>query len=398
MRPLKVAVATSTRADFGLLYWILKSIEQDDELELLLYVTGSHLSMDFGATADEITAAGMPIARRIEILLASDTPLASAKTMSLALSGFADAFEQDRPDALVLLGDRFEIVPMALASVLMSIPVAHIHGGETSEGAQDEYFRHAVTKLSTLHFAATELYRQRIIQMGELPQRTFNFGAPGLDHLARTALMSREELTESIGFGLDSPIALATFHPVTTAPTEVLAHIEALLDALSAEVRLRVVFTKANADAGGRLINSRLEVLCRQHPARFRLFDSLGSRRYLSCLKHFDLLVGNSSSGLTEAPSFALPVVNVGDRQKGRVAAMNVIHVGYGREEIRQGLHMALSTSFIQSLKGMRNPYAGQGDGNNSARIVTALKSFLSRRGASGKQFIDFNVVAKDGL
>lgn len=393
----RVGVLTTTRADYGLLRWVMEDVRDDDELDLLVYVTGSHLAPEFGSTVDRIVADGIPIHRRIEILLAADTPTASAKAMGLAMHGFGDALAEDRPDVMVVLGDRFEIVPVALACVLHGVPVAHIHGGETTEGALDEYFRHAVTKLATLHFAATEAYRRRILQMGEAPERVHAFGAPGLDGLHRMRPLSRDALQEVLGMPLDRLTALVTYHPVTTEPGRSGAQVEALLTALLAETNVQAVVTKANADAEGRSINRRLEAFCREHPERFRLVDNLGSEVYLSCLRHFDLLVGNSSSGIIEAPSFALPAVNVGTRQAGRIRGANVIDVGYAVDDIRHGIAVATTSAFRDEIQGSTNPYDPVGDGTISRRMVGAIKQFVQHGPRRGKPFVDLDVGAAHG-
>lgn len=392
-----VGVVTTTRADYGLLYWLLRAILEDPELELRLYVTGSHLSPAFGHTVKEIENDGFAIHRRIEILSSSDSRGATTEAIARAAAGFGQAFADDRPDVVVLLGDRFEIVPVALAAVVHGVPVAHIHGGETSEGALDEYFRHAVTKLASLHFPATEVYRRRILQMGEMPERAHNFGAPGLDHLHRTSLLSRTALQQALELSLDKPTALVTYHPVTTEPGQAALQVAALLSAINAEAPLQGVFTRANADSEGREINALLDDFCARQPERFRLFDNLGSVRYLSCLKHLDLMIGNSSSGLIEAPSFECPVVNVGTRQKGRIMARNVIQVDYNEQNIRQGIITALSEPFRASLKGMRNPYDQFADGRVSERIAACLKTFVRTPGTRQKPFIDLPTGPTDG-
>ena len=389
MTRARIAVLTTGRADYGHLVWIARAVQDDPDLELLLYATGSHLATSFGDTVREIEDDGLPVHRRIEILLAADTASAAAKAAALALSGFGDAIADDRPDVLVLLGDRFEIVPVALACVLHSVPVAHVHGGETTEGAQDEYFRHAVTKLATLHFPATEAYRRRILQMGERPDRTHAFGAPGLDHLHRTPLLGREEVQQVLGLALDRPTALVTYHPVTTEPGEAGSQIDGLLAALLAEAPRQAVFTAPNADPEGRIVHERIRRFCRSHPERFRLVENLGTERYLSSLRHLDLLIGNSSSGLVEAPSFAIPVVNVGTRQRGRVTAPNVLCVGYGEAAIREGIRRALSAEFREGLRDMTNPYDRFADGRVSARIVEALKTFVRDSSPRTKAFVD---------
>jgi UDP-N-acetylglucosamine 2-epimerase (non-hydrolysing)/GDP/UDP-N,N'-diacetylbacillosamine 2-epimerase (hydrolysing) len=300
----------------------------------------------------------------------------------------ADALQEILPDLVVILGDRFEIVPVALAAVIFRMPVAHIHGGEISQGAIDETFRHAVTKMASIHFAATEPYRQRILQMGESPALTFNVGAPGLDALYRLPLLGRAELETALDFSLDGAVALVTYHPVTIEPGSASQQIANVLTAIEAS-GIRAVFTKANADLEGGVINRRLADFCHSSPERFRLFDNLGQVRYLSCMKTLDLMLGNSSSGLIEAPSFRLPVVNVGIRQKGRTRAANVIDVENSVEKIMEGIAQALSPAFKRSLEGMQNPYDRFLDGMTSRRIKDTLKAIPLSDFLMGKEFRD---------
>jgi UDP-N-acetylglucosamine 2-epimerase (non-hydrolysing)/GDP/UDP-N,N'-diacetylbacillosamine 2-epimerase (hydrolysing) len=289
------------------------------------------------------------------------------------LNGFAKAFAELKPEIVVLLGDRFELLSPAISALMLQIPIAHIHGGELSEGAIDDLVRHAVTKIASIHFAATETYRRRIIQMGESPERTFNFGSPGLDQLYVSPLFTRQELENDLGFSLKDPIALVTYHPATRDRRSVDIQVSCLLAGIKAS-GLNAVFTMANADAQGALINRRLREACASNPARFKWIPHLGHRRYLSCLKYFSVMVGNSSSGLTEAPSFRLPVVNIGDRQRGRVRAANVIDVQCSRAAILRGIKKALSRGFRTSLRGLRNPYDRFHDGRASERIKNVLK------------------------
>ncbi len=389
MRIAQIAICTTTRADYGLLYWLIREIEADPELALLLYVTGSHLSSAFGNTVQEIEADGLAVSRRIEILEADDGPTAASIAAGRAAAGFGEAFAQDRPAFVVLLGDRFEIVPIAVAAVIHGVPVAHLHGGETSQGAVDEYFRHAVTKLASLHFTATEAYRRRVLQMGEAPATVHNLGAPGLDHLHRTPLLTREALADELGLTLDHPTLLVTYHPVTTEPGEAVRQIDAILAAIADLDTVQAVFTKANADPEGQAINARLAEFCAAQPERYRLFNNLGTRRYLSCLRHLSLMVGNSSSGLLEAPSFELPVVNVGARQHGRIRAANVIQVVCETEPIRQAVEQGLSAEFRNGLAGLQNPYDRFNDGRVSARIKDELKAFAHAPVARCKTFVD---------
>ncbi|WP_129140520.1 UDP-N-acetylglucosamine 2-epimerase [Modicisalibacter coralii] len=370
-------VLTTTRADYGLLYWLLREIDDDPALELMLAVTGSHLSREFGHTVDDIERDGFAIHRRLEILLASDTRTAVTKAMGLAMLACGDALAEDRPDAVVVLGDRFEIVPVALAAVVQGIPVVHLHGGEITRGALDDYFRHAVTKLASLHFPATEAYRRNLLQLGEAPEAIFNHGAPGLDHLHRSERLDRETLAQALGLALTRPTALVTCHPVTAeSDADSMATVQALLEALEAIDGLDLVITKANADSQGRQINACLTAWCARHADRARLFDNLGPRRYHACLAHLDLMIGNSSSGLIEAPSFRLPVVNIGSRQAGRLTAANVITVVAEREAIRAAIERASSDDFRRSLAGLENPYDRHGDGRTSWRIKETLKAF----------------------
>jgi len=332
-----------------------------------------HLARKFGQTWRDIEAEGIKIDRKIDLRLKGDSNVANLKSIGRGLNGFAEAFSELRPEIVVLLGDRFELFAPAISALMLGIPIAHIHGGELSEGAIDDSVRHAITKLASLHFAATETYRRRIIQMGEAPDRVFNFGAPGLDQLYGSALLTKPQLEQELGFSLKDPVALITYHPVTRDAGTAEAQVQCLVAAIKAS-RLKAVFTMANADAQGALINTRLQAMCAQMPGWFKWIPHLGHRRYLSCLKHFSVMVGNSSSGLTEAPSFRLPVVNIGDRQRGRVRALNVIDVACSRAAILRGIRRATSARFRNSLRGMRNPYDRFHDGRASERIKNVLK------------------------
>lgn len=393
----RIGIVTTTRAEYGLLYWLIEGARADPQVDMSLYVTGSHLSAEHGHTVDQIEADGVPIARRLPIHGSSDSPSGATDAAGAAARVFGRAFAEDRPDIVVLLGDRYEIVPIALAAVLHSVPVAHIHGGELSAGALDEYFRHAVTKLASLHFPATEEYRRRILQLGEAPDRVITVGAPGLDHVHRTPLLTQRELGATLGVSLARPTALVTYHPVTTEPGTSEKVVTALIDALLAESELQAVFTKANADVEGRTINRLLTASVRRHPERFVLFDNLGVRSYLSCLRHVDVLIGNSSSGLIEAPTFALPVVNIGSRQDGRTRAANVIDVRPTLAEISDGIRVARSDEFRTGLEGMVNPYDTYGDGRASHRMLEAIKQYLSKGRRATKTFVDQPGVSSRG-
>ena len=383
----KIAVVTGTRAEYGLLYWIIKGIHEDPELELQLIVTGMHLSPEFGLTVKEIEKDGFPIAERVEMLLSSDTETAIATSMGLGMIGFAKAYEHLRPDVLVVLGDRFEIHAAVSASIPFRLPVAHIHGGESTLGAMDEQFRHAITKMSHIHFAATDQYRKRIIQMGELPKNVFCFGAPGLDNIYRLKLLNIEKLSEELKIPRNVKIGIVTFHPVTLEKGSTRSQILELLEAIKEFEEIYWVFTLPNADTEGRSITEKINNFVSEFPEKGRVFISLGQLRYLSLLKNAVLMVGNSSSGLVEAPSVELPVVNIGDRQRGRVRGKNVIDVPECKKEpIINSIYKALSPDFRNSLKGMKNPY---GEGNASEKIVKILKTISLGEGLTKKTFYE---------
>jgi UDP-N-acetylglucosamine 2-epimerase (non-hydrolysing)/GDP/UDP-N,N'-diacetylbacillosamine 2-epimerase (hydrolysing) len=366
----------------------LKAIRADSALRLQVIASGMHLARAFGLTVREIEAEGVKVDRKIDLRLTGGSALANAKSIGKGLRGFADALAKLQPAIVVLLGDRFELLAPAIAALMLRIPIAHIHGGERSEGALDESVRHAITKMASLHFPATESYRQRIIQMGESPERVFNFGAPGLDQIYGTPLLTRAQLEQDLGLPLQDPVALVTYHPVRPDRGSIDSQVRYLAGAIKAS-KLSAVFTMANADADGARVNALLRTLCEQTPGRFRWIPHLGHHRYLSCLGHFAVMVGNSSSGLTEAPSFRLPVVNIGDRQRGRVRAANVIDVPCSRAAILEGIKRAISSRFRASLRGMRNPYDRFHDGRASERIKDVLKHASLSNDLLKKRFYD---------
>lgn len=369
----KIAVLTGTRADYGLLYWIIKGIQDDSTLELQLIVTGMHLSPEFGLTVKEIERDGVPIAARVEMLLSSDTELAIATSMGLGMIGFARAYEDLKPDILVVLGDRFETLAAVSAVAPFRIPVAHIHGGETTEGAIDELFRHAITKMSHIHFTATEKYRERVVQMGENPENVFCVGAPGLDNVNKLKMLTREELFKTLQLPLGRSLGVVTYHPVTLEKDTVQSQISVILEALREVQNIYWIVTLPNADTGGRIITELIYDFVNKSLDNGKVFISLGQQRYLSLLKYADIMVGNSSSGLIEAPSYELPVVNIGNRQKGRFRAENVIDVPTSeKKDIVAAIGRAISKEFRESLAGLRNPY---GDGRTSARIIEKFKT-----------------------
>ncbi|HDL20052.1 MAG TPA: UDP-N-acetylglucosamine 2-epimerase (hydrolyzing) [Nitrospirae bacterium] len=374
----KIAVVTGTRAEYGLLYWIIKGIHEDPGLQLQLIVTGMHLMPEFGMTVKVIKADGFPVAAKVEMPLSSDTEKAIATSMGIGMVGFAKAYEKLKPDILLVLGDRFEILSAVSAAVPFRIPVAHIHGGETTEGAMDELFRHAITKMSHIHFPTTKEYADRIIQMGENPENVFCYGAPGLDNISRLNRHEKEELANELQIPPDKKLGSVTFHPVTLEDNTAEAQIEELLQALKKITDIYWVFTMSNADTGGRVIMQKTADFLLGNPEAGMSFSSLGQIRYLSLLKHAVVMVGNSSSGLIEAPSFELPVVNIGDRQKGRVRAKNIIDVpDCVNGKIAAAVKKALSRGFRESLKGLESPY---GNGDASPKILDILKNVpLSR-------------------
>ena len=384
----KIAVVTGTRAEYGLLYWIINGIYEDASLELQLIVTGMHLSPEFGMTVREIEKDGFSISERVEMLLSSDTKEAIATSMGLGMIGFAKAYERLRPDIVLVLGDRFEILAAVSAVVPFGIPVAHIHGGESTEGVMDELFRHAITKMSNIHFPSTLKYADRIIQMGEQPERVFCFGAPGLDSIHRLKLLNKQELANELKLPVERQWGILTYHPVAYGNNSGKNLIETLLNVVKGFSAIYWIITLPNADTGSRAIIKEIENFVHNNPEIACLFSSLGQLRYLSLLRNAIVMVGNSSSGLIEAPSCGLPVVNIGDRQKGRIRAANVIDVPTCDKNILEvAMDKALSKEFRDSIRGLKNPY---GEGHASERIVEVLRS-VSLSDISMKQFCGLN-------
>jgi UDP-hydrolysing UDP-N-acetyl-D-glucosamine 2-epimerase len=365
----RIGVVTVSRSDYGHLRPVLEAMRRAPDLELLLFVAGMHLASEFGLTVRDIEADGFPISARVEMLGGGDTPEAVAAATGRGVAGFGEAFARLRPDLLVVLGDRFEMLAAAVAALPFALPVAHIHGGEVSEGAMDNQIRHAITKLAHLHFASAEPHARRIAAMGEEPWRIHTVGAPGLDRLATTEPLSRAALARELALPEAGPWLLVTFHPVTLEYRETAVHIDELLAAIEKTDGF-VLITYPNADTSGRLIVERIEDFAGRHPRRCRLAKSLGERLYLSLLRHADLMIGNSSSGLIEAPSFGLPVVNVGARQRGRLRGANVIDVEPSREDILRGIEAAQAPAFRARARAAANPY---GDGHAAPRVVAVL-------------------------
>ncbi len=368
----KVAVFTGTRAEYGLLFWLLKDIQSDPDLELQLLVSGMHLSPEFGETYQQIEKDGFKIDEKIEILLSSDSAVGTAKSMGLGVLGFSDALARLQPDVLVILGDRFEALAAAQTAMIMRIPIVHLHGGEITEGAYDDAIRHAITKLSYLHGTSTDEYRQRVIQLGEAPERVQNVGAIGLDHLKRADFMSVDELAQSLEFPLTKPFFLVTYHPVTLGDEAPEASFQALLDALEAFPEHQVILTYPNADDGGRRIIPMLEAYAASQPERVLAIPSLGQVRYLSAVKHATAVIGNSSSGIIEVPAFDVPTVDIGARQKGRLAAKSVLHCEATQTDIERAIQSAVARDYKEPTEAIDNPY---GQGNTSGKVIEMIKT-----------------------
>lgn len=380
----KICVVTGTRAEYGLLRWVMQGIKDDPVLTLQVIATGMHLSPEFGQTYREIEEDGFRIDRKVEMLTSSDTPVGIAKSMGLGLIGFADALNDSRPDIIVVLGDRFEIFSAVATALVARIPVAHLHGGETTAGAFDEALRHSITKMSHLHFVAAEEYRQRVIQLGEQPERVFLVGGLGVDNIKRLTLLDRAELEASLDFRLGQKNLLITFHPVTLETATAADQMAELLAALAELRNTQLVFTLPNADTDGRVLIRMVEQFVVQH-ANACAYASLGQLRYLSCIRHVDGVVGNSSSGLAEVPSFRKGTINIGDRQRGRLQAASVINCEPTRRSIAAALERLYDADFQAGLGQVRNPY---GEGGASEKVVEIIKHYAID-GIAKKAFYD---------
>ena len=381
----KICVITGTRAEYGLLRRVMQGIKDDPELTLQILATGMHLSPEFGLTYREIEKDEFQIDRKVEMLTSSDTPVGIAKSLGLGLIGFADALNELRPELIVVLGDRFEIFSAVTAALIARIPVAHLHGGESTEGLIDEAIRHSITKMSQLHFVATKEYRQRVIQLGEQPHYVFQVGGLGVDNIRHMKLLNRSELEDFLGFGLSKKSLLITFHPVTLEHSTAANQMEELLSALDDLSDTQLIFTLPNADTDGRVLIKIVEEFAASR-ANAHVYKSLGHMRYLSCVSHVDGVVGNSSSGITEVPSFKKGTINIGDRQRGRTQAESVINCEPNRQSIASALEKLYSADFQLRLNQVRNPY---GDGGSSSAIISVLKT-ISLQGIVKKRFHDY--------
>ncbi len=385
MKRRTIGVVTGTRADYGLLYWLMKELQSDQDLNLQVIATGMHLSPEFGLTYRVIEEDGFTIAASVEMLLSSDTAVGIAKSIGLGVIGFADALDRLRPDILVLLGDRYEILAAAQAALTARIPIAHLHGGEVTEGAIDDGMRHAITKMAHLHFVAAEPYRRRVIQLGEQPDTVFTVGAPGLDAVTRLKLLERKELENEAGFALGPINFLVTYHPATLGAATPGQAMQALLDALDYFPEAHIIFTRPNADTAGRVISSMIDDYVECHKDRTAVFTSLGQLRYLSAVKLVDVVIGNSSSGIIEAPAFKTPTVNIGERQTGRLKAASVLNCNEETVAIVAAIRTALSREFRETLPGVVPPY---GMGEASVKIKENLKA-VNLDGITRKRFYD---------
>lgn len=363
-----ISILTATRAEYGLLKPIITKLNYSKHLDIRLVVTGAHLSPEFGLTYKEIENDGFNIDKKIEILLSSDTPSGISKSMGLAMVSFADYFMSIKPDLLVVLGDRYETLAVALTAMNQRIPIAHLYGGETTEGAIDESIRHALSKLSYLHFTSTEAYRKRVIQLGEAPERVFNVGAVGIENILHEKLLSKEQLESDLKRSLNKPYALVTFHPVTLEGNSAENQVLELLEVCKNYSNIEFIFTKANADADGRIINHHIDQYA-QKLDHISAYTSLGMVKYLSLMRDASMVIGNSSSGILEAPSFGIPTINIGDRQKGRIQSESVINCPPTKEAILNALEMAQTARFIKQSKDCVNPY----EQNNTSQKVTDI-------------------------
>ena len=365
----KICVITGTRAEYGLLYWLMKEIDADKDLQLQIIATGMHLSPEFGNTYQQIESDGFTINKKVDIELTSDNEIGISKSMGLGMISFAKALNSLKPDLCVVLGDRFEIFSAVSTTMIAKIPVAHLHGGETTEGAFDEPIRHSITKMSHLHFVATEEYKKRVIQLGEQPDRVFNVGGLGIDNINKLKLLSKESFEKAINFKLGKKNILVTYHPVTLENSTSKVQFKELLDSLDELQDTKIIFTKANSDTDGRIINSMIDDYVAGH-ANTISFTSMGQLNYLSALQFMDGVVGNSSSGLLEAPSFKIGTIDIGDRQKGRIKADSVISCLPKKESISQSLGKLYSKDFQNIVKSAKNPYGKGGAGKKIIEII----------------------------
>ena len=379
----KICIVTGTRAEYGLLKPLIDKVNKDKNKELQLLVTGMHLSPEFGLTYKEIEKDGYPIMDKIEMLLSSDTSIGITKSMGVAIISFAECFNRNKPDIIIILGDRYEMLAATSAALIARIPIAHIGGGELTEGAVDEAIRHSITKMSQLHFTSTESYRNRVIQLGEQPETVYNVGALGVEKIK---LLEKESLEEALEFQFTEPTIMVTYHPVTLESLTAGKQFRNILEVIDKHEEISVIFTKANSDTDGRIINEMIDDYVADNKERCRGYVSLGQLGYLSSLQFCTAVVGNSSSGIIEVPSFGIPTVNIGDRQKGRIHADSVIDCGNRVDDIENALSWALSPDFRKKVKDVKNPYEGE---HTSDKIVEKINKALDKGINLKKNFFD---------
>ena len=382
----KICVVSTSRADYGLLFWLLKEIEKSRFLELSLVLSGSHLEERLGLTYKEIER-DFKHFYKVPLGLENDDETALCSAFSAGVAGFSKVLEQIKPDIMVLLGDRYEMLSAGIAGMLSSVPLAHIHGGESTQGAIDEGIRHALTKMSHIHFCATSLYKRRIIQLGENPARVYNVGGLGVENIKRLELLSKKDFENSLGFKLGKKNILVTFHPQTIEKKSASKQFSQILNALDSLKDTHFIFTGANADNGGKIINEMAQNYCLKNPKKAIFAISLGQLRYLSAIKHADIVLGNSSSGISEAPSLKKATINIGNRQKGRIKAPSIIDTKCDKSAILKAIKKAYSKDFQAKLKSVKNPYDS---GFASKKIIKVLEN-IKLNGILEKKFYDLD-------
>ena len=383
----KICVITGSRAEYGLLYWLIKEINSDDELELQLIATGMHLSPEFGSTYREIEK-NFKINKKIEMDLSSDTSQSISKSMGLAQISFSQAYSELKPDLITVLGDRYEILSAVISAMISNIPIAHIHGGEITEGSWDNNIRHCISKMAHLHFTASEEYKRRVIQLGEQPNKVYNVGGLGIENIKKLNLLSKSDLEDTINFKFNLKNIMITFHPVTLENNTSKNQFQEILNAINELKDTNIIFTKANSDLNGKVINQMIDEYIYENPKKSVSYLSLGQEKYLSVLQYIDVIVGNSSSGLLEAPSFKIATINIGDRQKGRICSKSVINCLPIKKNIKKSLEIVYSPKFQKLLKTVENPYD---NGITSKKIARVLKNF-NLENILKKQFNDIDL------
>lgn len=383
---MKICFITSTRADYGILKPLMDKFKESEHARLQIIVTGSHLSSEHGMTIKEIIRDNFEVNEQVEILTDDDKPIGISRSAGLAVSGVAEALKSLDPNLVVLLGDRYEILSAAIACAIQKIPVAHLHGGELTEGAMDEMFRHAISKLSHLHFTSTDVYRNRVIQLGESPDRVWNVGGLGVANALSVKKLDKKELYNTLKIPMDKRLFLITYHPETLSAMPVKKQIDTVLEALEGLENVFLLFTKANADPNGKVINNQIAKFVESHPEISVLYDSLGYLRYLNLVGHAELVLGNSSSGIIEVPSFGVPTINIGNRQKGRIASKCVVHVACDTKQIRQAIKKVEDSTFRSLCQTSKNPYEGD---NTADEIYNAIMKSLEQGITVRKAFYD---------